>query len=203
MPLLAATGSQSWELMGPGTGMAAMPISAGAQLGQCCGCAGMCPPGWSPQLMPCRSTKVPVVLLTLPIVEDRRCPTARHFWRWLRDTCSAGFTGLSTHGARALWVPLLLVDVLSRDRGGPFTSGHRDRPLLGGGCQISAVPLVPVGSTCLVVGAHPCSTAGTWERLPFLSLARANAGAVPQPKPRASLRQVCHPACHCAAGPCH
>lgn len=26
-----------------------------------------------------------------------------------------------------LWVPLLLVDVLSWDRGGSFTSGHHDR----------------------------------------------------------------------------
>lgn len=101
MPFLAAVGAQSWGLMAPGTVRAAMPIPARAQLGQCCGCAGTCPPGWYPELMPCRSTEVPVGLLTLPVVEDRRCPsTARCLCRWLRDICSAGFTGLSTRGAR-------------------------------------------------------------------------------------------------------
>lgn len=123
---------------GPGhcKGSAAHP--ARAQLGQGCGCAGTCPPGWGPELMPCRSTGVPVVLLTLPMVSTGGVLPVPHV--------PGGGSGTSAQWdlqePGALRVPLLLW-MLSWDRGGSFSSGHRaghcGRPWLeGGSCHRQA-----------------------------------------------------------------
>lgn len=86
-----------------------------------------------------------------------------------------------------LWVPLLLMDVLSWGRGGSFTSGHHDR-------SFQALPSPKSAWAPCAQWWEPILPGNTSPPCP------SNVGAVPQLKPP-SDRFVIQPVT--VAGPCH
>lgn len=156
--------------------------------------------GGSPELPPCRSTEGPCGFAPpahgggqdvscLPgVSEGGSGPSAQ---RVLEDSALAVAPG-------ALQMPLPVMDVLSLGQGRLFhqraLSWAPDRPRWGRGCWGSAVPLGPRGVHVPSGVSAPLQAPGGTS--PSHPRSHANASAVPQPKPCASLRQVCHPACH-------